>query len=104
MIYINVDSPNLGFPYFNFLGVTQWRKNPVPGEENVDPGVGGDDDDEGQEEDLAVVQRVVDVRPVVWAVLIITNYWREVNSFQDGFPRQCGITLIADIPSYERSY
>ena len=66
-IYVNVDSPNLGFPYFNFLGVAQWRKNPVPGEENVDPGVGGDDDDEGQEEDLAVVQRVVDVRPVVGA-------------------------------------
>ena len=37
----------------------------TPGEENVDPGVGGDDDDERQEEDLAIVERVVDVRPVV---------------------------------------
>ena len=25
-IYANVDSPNLGFPYFNFLGGYQWRK------------------------------------------------------------------------------
>ena len=25
-IYVNVDSPNLGFPYFNFL---QWKKHPV---------------------------------------------------------------------------
>ena len=39
----------------------------TPGEENVDPGVGGDDDDEREEEDLAVVERVVDVRPVVRA-------------------------------------
>ena len=39
----------------------------IPGQENIDPGVGGDDDDEGQEKDLAVVQRVVDVRPVVRA-------------------------------------
>ena len=39
----------------------------IPGEENIDPSVGGNDDDEGQEEDLAVVQRVVDVRPVVGA-------------------------------------
>ena len=29
-IYVNVDSPNLGFPYFNFLGGYQWReKHPV---------------------------------------------------------------------------
>ena len=28
-IYINVDSPNLGFPYFNFLGGKQWKKHPV---------------------------------------------------------------------------
>ena len=26
-IYVNVDSPNLGFPYFNFLGEAQWEKN-----------------------------------------------------------------------------
>ena len=39
----------------------------LPGEENVDPGVSGDDDDEREKEDLAVVQRVVDVRPVVRA-------------------------------------
>ena len=39
----------------------------IPGEENVDPCVGCNDDDEGQEEDLAVVERVVDVGPVVRA-------------------------------------
>ena len=27
-IYVNVDSPNLGFPYFNFLGEAQWKKLP----------------------------------------------------------------------------
>ena len=26
-IYVNVDSPNLGFPYFNFLGEAQWKKD-----------------------------------------------------------------------------
>ena len=26
-IYVNVDSPNLSFPYFNFLGGYQWKKN-----------------------------------------------------------------------------
>ena len=46
--------------YLGYLGYL-W----IPGEENIDPGVCGDDDDEGQEEDLAVVQSVVDVRPVV---------------------------------------
>ena len=39
----------------------QWKK---PGEQDIDLDVGGEDDDEGQEEDLGVVQRVVDVRPV----------------------------------------
>ena len=38
-----------------------------PCEEGVNPDVGGDDDEEGEEEDLAVVGRVVDVRPVVGA-------------------------------------
>ena len=29
-MYVNVDSPNLGFPYFNFLGEAQWeKKHPV---------------------------------------------------------------------------
>ena len=28
-IYVNVDSPNLGLPYFNFLGGYQWKKHPV---------------------------------------------------------------------------
>ena len=28
MIYINVDSPNLGSPYFNFLGEAQCKKTP----------------------------------------------------------------------------
>ena len=28
-IYVNVDSPNLGFPYFNFLGEAQCKKRPV---------------------------------------------------------------------------
>ena len=28
-IYVNVDSPNLGFPYFNFLGGTSEKKHPV---------------------------------------------------------------------------
>ena len=28
-IYVNVDSPNLGFPYFNFLGGYQWKNHPV---------------------------------------------------------------------------
>ena len=27
-IYVNVDSPNLGFPYFNFLGGYQLKKTP----------------------------------------------------------------------------
>ena len=27
-IYVNVDSPNLGFTYFNFLGGYQWKKSP----------------------------------------------------------------------------
>ena len=26
-IYVDIDSPNLGFPYFNFLGGYQWEKN-----------------------------------------------------------------------------
>ena len=43
----------------------------LPGEERVDPGVGGDDDDEGEEEDLAVVSRVVDVIPVGRAAILI---------------------------------
>ena len=30
-IYVNVDSPNLGFPYFNFLGGYQLKKHPVYG-------------------------------------------------------------------------
>ena len=29
-IYVNVDSPNLGFPYFYFLGGYQLKKHPVP--------------------------------------------------------------------------
>ena len=28
-IYVAVDSPNLGFPYFNFLGGYQLKKHPV---------------------------------------------------------------------------
>ena len=28
-IYVNVDSPNLGFTYFNFLGGYQLKKHPV---------------------------------------------------------------------------
>ena len=28
MIYVNVDTPNLGFPYFNFLGGYQLEKTP----------------------------------------------------------------------------
>ena len=40
-----------------------------PGEEGVDPDVGCDNDEEGEEEDLAVVGRVVDVRPVVRAAV-----------------------------------
>ena len=27
-IYVNVDSPNLGFPYFNFLGEAQCKTTP----------------------------------------------------------------------------
>ena len=38
--------------------------NEKPGEQDIDLDVGGEDDDEGQEEDLGVIQRVVDVRPV----------------------------------------
>ena len=26
-IYVNVDSPNLGFPYFYLLGEAQWKKH-----------------------------------------------------------------------------
>ena len=40
-----------------------------PGEKGVYPDVGGDDDEEGEEEDLAVVRGVVDVRPVVRAAV-----------------------------------
>ena len=29
MIYVNVDSPNLGFTYFNFLGGASYKKHPV---------------------------------------------------------------------------
>ena len=29
-IYVNVDSPNLGFPYFNFLGEAQWKQARKP--------------------------------------------------------------------------
>ena len=29
MIYVSVDSPNLGFPYFNFLGEAQCKTYPV---------------------------------------------------------------------------
>ena len=28
-IYVNVDSPNLGSPYFNILGEAQCKKHPV---------------------------------------------------------------------------
>ena len=28
MIYVNIDSPNLGFIYLNFLGEAQWKKSP----------------------------------------------------------------------------
>ena len=28
-IYVNVDSPNQGFPYLNFLGEAQCKKHPV---------------------------------------------------------------------------
>ena len=27
-MYVNVDSPNIGFPYFNFVGEAQWKKSP----------------------------------------------------------------------------
>ena len=27
-IYVNIDTPNLGFTYFNFLGGYQWKKSP----------------------------------------------------------------------------
>ena len=30
-IYVNVDSPNLGFPYFNILGEAQCKKHPLLG-------------------------------------------------------------------------
>ena len=40
-----------------------------PGEKGIYPDVGGDDDEEGEEEDLAVVRGVVDVRPVVRAAV-----------------------------------
>ena len=33
----------------------------IPGQEDVDPRVGGNNDDERQEEDVEVVERVVDV-------------------------------------------
>ena len=39
----------------------------IPGQEDIDPGVGGNNDDEREEEDIAVVERVVDIRPVVRA-------------------------------------
>ena len=76
----------------------------IPGEENVDPGVGGDDDDERQEEDLAVVQRVVDVRPVVRAV---DNKLLTSAKFFSGLENLVSVVfikLIADIPLYEKFY
>ena len=48
-----------------------------PGEKGVYPDVGGDDDEEGEEEDLAVVGRVVDVRPVVRAAVD----WEFISDF-----------------------
>ena len=39
----------------------------IPGQENINPRVGGNDDDQRQEEDLTVIESVVDVRPVVRA-------------------------------------
>ena len=40
-----------------------------PVEKGVYPDVGGDDNEQGEEEDLAVVRGVVDVRPVVRAAV-----------------------------------
>ena len=40
-----------------------------PGEKGIYPDVGGDDDEQREEEDLAVVGRVVDIRPVVRAAV-----------------------------------
>ena len=34
-IYVGVDSPNLGFTYFNFLGGDQLKKHPVQQFPNV---------------------------------------------------------------------
>ena len=47
----NVDSPNLGFPYFNFLGGTSEKNHPVSGEFLI----AGEYDDEGNDGDGAVV-------------------------------------------------
>ena len=47
-----------------FQGLTSNKQAPPPGQDCVDPDVGGHDDDEGEEEDLTVVGGVVDVRPV----------------------------------------
>ena len=35
-IYVNVDSPILGFPYFNFLGGYQLKKHPVDTPKQLD--------------------------------------------------------------------
>ena len=58
-LYVNVDSPNIGFPYFNFLGEVQWRKNTLYNVGNllsmdytVDDDVNDeDDDDSGNDQD-----------------------------------------------------
>ena len=47
-----------------------------PGEKGIYPDVGGDDDEQREEEDLAVVGRVVDVRPVVRAAVYFNLNWQ----------------------------
>ena len=80
----------------------------TPGQENVYPDVGGDDDDERDEEDLAVVQRVVDVRPVVGAenkllsIVLRSQILFRMMLFGNLVSRECIYRKIENIPLYNK--
>ena len=85
------------------MTIEQCLDHMIPGEENIDPGVGGDDDDERDEEDLAVVQRVVDVRPVVRPEkkLLTSQILFRIILFGNLVSRECIYKKMANIPLYK---
>ena len=78
----------------------------TPGEKNIDLGVSGDDDDEWDDEDLAVVERVVDVRPVVRAenkllsIILRSLILFRIMFFGNLVIRDCIYKKIANITLY----